>query len=294
MNKLKVIVSTTVMSFLMITIAYAGQWKEDNGWKYQRDDGNYVTNDWCTGNDGNLYYLKNDGIVSTGWFQVNNNWFYATADGAIVKNKWVKSNGSYYYLGPDGKMVTNTNVDGYNIGEDGKRMKSSQGYEVSKPTLVTSSTKKENGKIPAGKYIVYVAEGTPHIRIIGGSECMADVYNFIELSEGDTTTVNGLYVSADDERNLDISTSGMFEVGKDIAEGTYTVNADRPEPNRVNISICTVFNSVPSSKDSEKPENNIASDNYVYSQPLTITVKKGQFLQLINCTADLKRPENQS
>ena len=39
---------------------------------------------------------------------------------------WVTSNGDSYYLDPStGRMLTNTTIDGYKIGSDGKKQTSS-------------------------------------------------------------------------------------------------------------------------------------------------------------------------
>lgn len=291
MKILKILALSVAISLNIALISFAGQWVEGDGtWKYENDDGSYIANDWYQGNDGNSYFLGSDGVLLVGWFQVGNDWYYAKENGALIKNSWITYNGDSYYLQADGKMSVDTVVDGYKVGSDGKKVIESIKYEVNKQTSVVSPNSRSGG-IPAGEYVFYASPDVAHVKIINGSECIVDKYNFIELHEGDLTEVNGLYVPVENVSELDINSPGMFRVGIDIAEGTYDI-VPPEDTGRVNIAICTVFNSIPSSKDMEKPENNIVSQKYVYKKKGTISVevKNGQYLQLLNCTANLRRP----
>jgi hypothetical protein len=60
----KVVTLTAALSMLASSTAFAGQWKQENStWKYQNDDGSYVTNNWqwidgksyCFDSNGNMY-----------------------------------------------------------------------------------------------------------------------------------------------------------------------------------------------------------------------------------------------
>lgn len=288
----KTLILSIVLSVNIVFLSFAGQWKVDNGWKYQNDDGNYIVNDWYQGSDGNTYYLGKDGVMLTGWFQLGSDWFYAAENGAVIKSKWIDYNGDSYYLQHDGKMASDTIIDGFKIGDDGKKVVSGNSYEIKEPVKVVSANTRSSYGIPAGEYIVYPDPEVAHVKVISGSECIVDKYNFVKLQEGDLTDVNGRYVPIEDVDALDISDSGMFRVGVDIAEGTYNITPPEDDSGHVNIAICTVFNEIPSSGDENKPENNIAFMKYVLKRKGTIpvTVKNGQYLQLINCTADLKRP----
>jgi len=118
-------------------------WVENNDkWYYSNDDGSMVTG---TDKIGNTTYVFSDtGEMETGWVNVNNNWYYFNTDRSVatgwinldgvwyylndngsMATGWVTSNGSdYYYLDPtSGKMLTDTTIDGYKIGSDGKRYK---------------------------------------------------------------------------------------------------------------------------------------------------------------------------
>lgn len=60
----KVVTLTAALSMLASSTAFAGQWKQEGStWKYQNDDGSYITNNWqwidgksyCFDSNGNMY-----------------------------------------------------------------------------------------------------------------------------------------------------------------------------------------------------------------------------------------------
>lgn len=293
MKVAKILLVSFILSSSIVSIALAGQWKEESdGWKYVNDDGSFIIDNWYQGNDGNSYYLGNDGVMQVGWFQIGDSWYYAYENGVVAQKEWIKYNGESYYLQEDGKMAVNTVIDGVKVGSDGKKIKDEKNYEGFSGATVVSSGSSHGYGIPAGDYVIYPDPDVYHIQIINGSECIVDKYNFIRLYAGDTLSVKGLYVPVGNLGELDINSSGMFRVGTDIAEGTYQVTPPEDVKGSVNIAICTVFNDIPSSKDGEKPEKNVVSEEYVSKRKgtTTVTVKNGQYLQLINCTANLQRP----
>ena len=61
---IKVLTATALLSMLASSTVFAGQWKQEGStWKYQNDDGSYVTNNWqwidgksyCFDSNGNMY-----------------------------------------------------------------------------------------------------------------------------------------------------------------------------------------------------------------------------------------------
>jgi glucan-binding YG repeat protein len=96
-------------------------WIYINSYWYYFNAGGDMATGWTT-IDGKNYYLYDTGAMATGWINLNDTWYYLNSDGSMATG-WVSSNGSdYYYLDPaTGKMLTNTTIDGYNIGSDGKR-----------------------------------------------------------------------------------------------------------------------------------------------------------------------------
>ena len=120
-------------------------WKLINNlWYYLQGDGSMVTG--LRNIDGINYYFSDNGNISTGWIDINNYRYFFNNDGTMKTGWFSEDNGvSYYYFDKNsGKMLTNTTVDGYKIGTNGKR------YEKSNldPTLSESdSIEKEEEKI---------------------------------------------------------------------------------------------------------------------------------------------------
>lgn len=110
-------------------------WKSiNNNWYYFNNSGAMATG-WI--NDrGTSYYLYDNGAMAKGWLKLGSSWYFLNANGAMAKG-WVTSNGDMYYLDPaTGRMLTNTTVDGYKIGSNGKRgskVSSSSGSNSTKP-----------------------------------------------------------------------------------------------------------------------------------------------------------------
>ena len=120
-------------------------WKQINGnWYYFRSSGEMATG-WTYDGD-TCYYLYDNGAMAKGWIQVDGLWYLLNSSGAM-QTGWVTSNGDTYYLDKStGRLLTNTTVDGYKIGNDGKRKnKVSQGSSNS--TSSGSSSNSGNGKV---------------------------------------------------------------------------------------------------------------------------------------------------
>lgn len=123
----KVVTLTAALSMLASSTAFAGQWKQEGStWKYQNDDGSYVTNNWqwiggksyCFDSNGNMYantttpdgYTVNgdgqwvaDGVVQT---QNANNVTAPSSDEFPLKGRVEKYLGNengflcWYWTGP--------------------------------------------------------------------------------------------------------------------------------------------------------------------------------------------------
>lgn len=89
MRRIKIIVTTLVISVSMCFTALAGQWKQDTkGYWYQNDDGSYPVSQWQE-IDGKQYYFGSDGYI-----MIN----ALTPDGRLVDGNGaliVYDNGSY-------------------------------------------------------------------------------------------------------------------------------------------------------------------------------------------------------
>ncbi len=110
-------------------------WVSLGSQKYYLYDTGAMATGWISlGNQ--KYYLYDTGIMATGWISLDGTWYYLNNDGSMATG-WFSSDGSdYYYLDPaTGKMLTNTTIDGYTLGADGKRHKAT----VTSIPLSTSS-----------------------------------------------------------------------------------------------------------------------------------------------------------
>ena len=94
-------------------------WKNINSnWYYFKSSGEMATG-WIY--DGNNYYLYDNGAMAKGWINIDGLWYLLSSSGAM-QTGWITLNGDTYYLDRlTGKMITDSIVDGYRIGKDGKR-----------------------------------------------------------------------------------------------------------------------------------------------------------------------------
>ncbi len=83
-------------------IIEAGWKPDDNGMKYLRADGSYVTNEWEE-IDGNRYHFDANGYMQTGWFKEGSDYYYLGSNGVMARDEWVEN--EKYYIGSDGKWV---------------------------------------------------------------------------------------------------------------------------------------------------------------------------------------------
>lgn len=103
--------------------SFKNQWAEENNkWKYYDVSGSAIKNTWFTDvATGRQYYFYADGSMATGWILYNNNWYYLGLDGAM-RIGWQYINNSWYFFGSLGEMVSNTVINGYSIGIDGRML----------------------------------------------------------------------------------------------------------------------------------------------------------------------------
>lgn len=106
--------------------AFAAEWKRDDiGWWYEEDNGQYPTATWKFINN-NWFYFQHSGYASTGWIFESGRWYFADSD-CYMLTGWVNVEGKNYYLNPisdgtKGAMLTgNVEIDGvtYTFDETG-------------------------------------------------------------------------------------------------------------------------------------------------------------------------------
>lgn len=251
-KKILAIFSIITLSIMLPFSSFAGEWKQENGgWKYQNDDGSFMKGSWQ---------------------QINNSW---------------------YYFDEGGYMLSDTTTpDGYEVNKSGEWIDSSEtnisdGGEKYIFESIGEWAKEE--EIPVGEYVYYPSMSNK-IPVVKGSSCIANNFNYIKISKHDTLNP-GTYVPVRDVKDLDIANQGMFLVGKDIKAGTYNLKRFEYDGSGLVISICRVFNSIPSCDDEYAPQKNLDKDFHVGRvNNNTVEVKDGQYIQLIDCTADFVRP----
>ena len=285
MKKIGILVTVLATSSLFNMVSFAGSWEQQTTgeWKYLNDDGQYVTHNWIEGKDGDSYYLDELGTMKVGWFKANNDWYYASDNGSVLKNQWLSYQGDYYYLDSSGKMLTNSTQDGYGIDENGKRY-SLTTYEV---------FENRDGGISIGSYIpegeYYFYSSSKIFQSFAVNDFSFDTRNtpfLIKLNNGDIFDGIGRLVPRN-QVTPDILQPGMFEVGKDIFEGTYILTQSE---SREGAPRYMIYNTLPSGADASAPENNIVEKGFINKEPVAVTLKNGQVILVANGQGNFVAP----
>lgn len=120
-KKLKMLTAAMVLSMLSATVVpygaenpESGSWKRAGAnqslWRYERDSGNYVRNNWFKDKDGTWYHFDGAGYMQTGWFYgPDGRTFYLAGDGSMATG-WRKiANGpdgeKWYYFDAGGALA---------------------------------------------------------------------------------------------------------------------------------------------------------------------------------------------
>lgn len=73
-------------------------------WKYQKDDGSFMTENWLLHTDGKWYYLGADGLMKKGWFQdKDQKWYFLDFNGAM-QTGLINVDGKVYWMEPSGEL----------------------------------------------------------------------------------------------------------------------------------------------------------------------------------------------
>jgi lysozyme len=213
-----------------------------NNWYYFSNSGSMASG-WIL-NDGASYYLYDTGAMAKGWINLSGTWYYLKASGAMATG-WVNSGSDSYYLDPStGRLLTNTTIDGYKIGSDGKKLalvdsngNNSNGTTInSNPSTTTGSIFKGidishyNGDInftkvkAAGIQFVYIkaTEGTTYVDNYLGTYyngaksagLKTGFYHFLVGTSSPETQADNFYNNIKDKQNdlkpvLDVETDGF-------------------------------------------------------------------------------------
>lgn len=116
-------------------------------WYYFLDNGEMATG-WTYIGD-KYYYLYDNGAMAKGWINLGESWYLLNSSGAM-QTGWVTSGEDTYYLEKTtGRMLTNTVIDEYKIGNDGKRRNkvNSSSNNNSNVSSNLTNPSKGNGKV---------------------------------------------------------------------------------------------------------------------------------------------------
>ncbi len=199
MKKTKIIVISALLLISSCFNSFAGTWKqENNGWKYQNDDGSYV---------------------SGSWKEVNGKWYYFDQGGYMLSNTTTPDGYTVNELGEWVQSIT-----------DIKAKTGAKTY-----TFNSRSEWVRDGNIPEGEYVYYpVEQGTD--MIVKGSYSVMSNFNYIKLYKTDIVNP-GTYIPVSEAGELDITKEGVFLVGRDIKAGTYTLTPTKAVSSRAECIV---------------------------------------------------------
>ncbi len=84
---------------------------------YVNKKGQRLINTWVT-RSGKRYFFGKEGVrYQSVWLRYKNKFYFLKSNGVMAKDRWIGS----YYVGSDGARLTNTSVDGWELGADGKK-----------------------------------------------------------------------------------------------------------------------------------------------------------------------------
>lgn len=75
-------------------------------WKYYRELGKPVCNEWQLSGDKWYWFDGSGRMVTNVWYQYEGYWYYLGSDGAMCSSQLVESSGKIYAVDSNGKMIT--------------------------------------------------------------------------------------------------------------------------------------------------------------------------------------------
>ena len=129
-------------------------WKQVHEYWYYFLDGGEMATGWTYVGD-KYYYLYDNGAMAKGWINLGESWYLLNSSGAM-QTGWVTSGEDTYYLDKTtGRMLTNTVIDEYKIGNDGKRRNKVNSSSNNNSNASSNSTTPSGGN---GR-VIYVDAG---------------------------------------------------------------------------------------------------------------------------------------
>jgi hypothetical protein len=92
----------------------AGWSQNENGWRYEKTDGSFSSNEWYSV-DGKWYHFDANSIMQTGWVKDGNAWYYLDpANGSMISNTSRTIDGVSYNFNQSGVLTDNSNTSSKN------------------------------------------------------------------------------------------------------------------------------------------------------------------------------------
>jgi len=202
--------------------AMVSGWLQINNYRYYFNPSGSMVSGWVLDKE-DRYYLYDNGAMAKGWINLNGTWYYLKPSG-IMATGWVSVGSDYYYLDlATGSLITNTTIDGFKIGADGKRI-------VAQSIFKGIDISNHNGEIDfkkvkaAGIQLVYMkaTEGTTYIdEYLGinykGSKSAGlktGFYHYLVGTSSPETQAQNFYNNIKDKQSdlkpvLDLETNGF-------------------------------------------------------------------------------------
>lgn len=89
-----------------LEVQQLGWVQEGQVWKYYRELGKPVCNEWQLFGDKWYWFDGSGRMVTNVWYQYEGYWYYLGADGAMCVSQLVESSGKIYAEDSNGKMIT--------------------------------------------------------------------------------------------------------------------------------------------------------------------------------------------
>ncbi len=95
-----------------------------DGVKYYFNDNGTLKTGWIKDNTGNRHFYSGN-ILLVGWWNLgangNNKRYYFDTYGNMITGKWLQIDGKWYYFYADGTLAVSTEIDEYEVDENGVR-----------------------------------------------------------------------------------------------------------------------------------------------------------------------------
>lgn len=152
--------------FLYENGVYATNWQKlgDNIF-YFNPDGTMLKNSWLE-QDGLKWHFDGNGMLQTGLVKIGKKTYYLNPNGTSTTG-WQQLEDGMYYFNLDGSMATNTTIDGYKIGKDGKVVYTAA--QLAASNHATAAAIQAENHNPAAQSVITQTPAAPGIVVSGGT-----------------------------------------------------------------------------------------------------------------------------